>query len=372
VTSPVLGLVSLAAVLLSIFLFVFFVGGFLATVFTDGWTAVASPPIGAALRAVAGDTVTARVLAWGFDAGIGAALAVGIPYVLTFYFVLAFLEDSGYLNAAAFLSDRTMHRFGLHGRAVIPLVAGLGCNVPAIMGTRVLATRRERLIASTLITLVPCSARGAVIFGAVGFYLGFVPALLVFGLQLGLVVLAGIALNRVVPGRSVGLVMEVFPLRRPTLPDVARKTWWRFQSYLTMALPVVVAGSIVLGVLYETGAMWALSAPLAPVVAGWLGLPAVAGLALVFAVLRKELALQLLVALAAVQYGAGAASLASFMTPDQLIVFAIVATIYVPCIATVAALARELGWKSSFIVSTFTIALALAVGGLAARGLALA
>lgn len=369
VTSPVAGLAILVAILLGIFAFVYFVGGFLATAFTDAWSAYASPPIDAALRRLAGDTALARTLIWGLDAGIGAALAVGIPYVLTFYFVLAFLEDSGYLNAAAFLSDRMMHRFGLHGRAIIPIVAGLGCNVPAIMGTRVLATRRERLLASTLVTLVPCSARSAVIFGAVGFFLGLGPALAVFAAQLAVVVLAGIALNRMVPGRSTGLVMEVFPLRRPTLPDVARKTWWRFEAYLRMAVPIVVAGSLLLGALYETGAMWALAEPLSPVVSLWLGLPAVAGLALLFAVLRKELALQLLVALAAVQYGAGAASLASFMTPAQLIVFALVATIYVPCVATVAALARELGGRAALEISAFTVALALGVGGLSIRAL---
>lgn len=371
VTSPVLGMGILVGVLLGIFLFVFFVGGLLADAFTRTWTALASPLIDGALRAVLGDTVFARVAIWGLDAGIGAALAVGIPYVLTFYFILAFLEDSGYLNAAAFLSDRAMHRFGLHGRAVIPIVAGLGCNVPAIMGTRVLATRRERLLAATLITLVPCSARSAVIFGAVGFYLGLGPALLVFVVQLGVVVLAGTLLNRMVPGRSTGLVMEVFPLRWPAPSDVFRKTWWRFEGYVTMALPIVIGGSVILGVLYETGAMWALSSPLTPVISGWLGLPVVAGLALVFAVLRKELALQLLVALAAVQVGAGAASLSSFMTPVQLVVFALVATIYVPCVATVAALARELGWRSSLEISAFTILLALAVGGLAFRLLTL-
>jgi len=367
ITSPTWGLGILVGILLAIFLFVYSLGGFLATAFTDAWAAFVSPPMDAALRALAGDTVLARVLIWGLDAGIGAALAVGIPYVFAFYLVLAFLEDSGYLNAAAFLSDRVMHRFGLHGRAVIPIVAGLGCNVPAIMGTRVLGTRRERLIAATLVTLVPCSARSAVIFGAVGFYLGMGPALLVFAIQLGVVVLAGSLLNRVVPGRSAGLVMEVFPLRLPRAPDLLRKTWWRFRSYVTMALPIVVAGSAILGALFESGAMWSLSAPLSPVVTAWLGLPSVAGLALLFAVLRKELALQLLVALGTIAYGGGAANLTSFLTPIQLVVFAVVATIYVPCIATVAALARELGWRASLGISAFTIALALAVGGLALR-----
>ncbi len=208
------------------------------------------------------------------------------------------------------------------------------------------------------------------IFGAVGFYLGIGPALLVYAIQLGVVVFAGVLLNRIVPGRSTGLVMEVFPLRRPRVSDLFRKTWWRFRSYVTMALPIVVAGSAVLGAVFETGSMWNLSAPLAPVVTGWLGLPAVAGLALLFAVLRKELALQLLIALGTIAYGARAASLSSFLSPVQLLVFAIVATIYVPCVATVAALAHELGWRASLAISGFTVTLALGVGGLALRAFA--
>ena len=121
-----------------------------------------------------------RTILWGIDGGVIATLAVGIPYILTFYVLLALLEDSGYLNGAAFLTDRVMHWFGLHGRAVIPLIAALGCNVPAIIGTRTLNSTRERLIASTLITLTPCSARTAIIIGAVALYSGWQWAVLVY------------------------------------------------------------------------------------------------------------------------------------------------------------------------------------------------
>ena len=124
--------------------------------------------------------------------------------------------------------------------------------------------------------------------------------------------------------------------------------------------------------MYETGYMMVFSDPLAPVMSGWLGLPAVAGLALVFAILRKELALQLLVALAIVQHGVGAESLTFFMTPVQLFVYALVATIYVPCIATLAIMGRELGWKDALAISAFTIGLALLAGGVAFRVLTLA
>ena len=122
-----------------------------------------------------------------------------------------------------------------------------------------------------------------------------------------------------------------------------------------------------LGALYETGYLWKLSSPLSPIVEGWLGLPAVAGLTLIFAILRKELALQLLVTLAIVMYGGGAKNLLLFMTPAQLFVYALVNTIYIPCVATIAVLGRELGWKRAGGIVAFTIALAVVIGGIAYR-----
>ncbi|MBI2001287.1 MAG: ferrous iron transporter B [candidate division NC10 bacterium] len=130
-TAPLTGLPLLGLVLAGIFGFLFYVGDWLSTGFSALWTSYASPVIQWPFRALLGDGMLSRTLLWGFDAGINAALAVGIPYVLTFYILLALLEDTGYLNAVAFLTDQVMHKMGLHGRAVIPLVAGAGCNVPA-------------------------------------------------------------------------------------------------------------------------------------------------------------------------------------------------------------------------------------------------
>jgi len=366
-TSPVTGVPILLAVLASVFAFLFFVGGWLSGLLTSLWMATASPLLASAVHAVFGYGALAGTLLWGLDGGILAALAVGIPYILTFYFVLALLEDSGYMNAAAFLADRVMHLFGLHGRAVIPLMAAAGCNVPAIMGTRVLATKRERTIACTLVVLVPCSARTAVILGSVSLFVGWQWALLVFGV-LGLVGLAaGLLLNRILPGEPEGLVMEMFPFRRPLLRLVATKTWKRFGAFLWAAAPIMLLGSFALGALYETGLIWHLSRPLEPVVVGWLGLPAVAGLTLLLSVLRKELALQMLVVFAVARYGVAAHDLRTFMTPHQIVVYALVAAIFIPCIATIVMLWRELGWRRTAAISTGTIVTALLVGGAVAH-----
>ncbi|MBI2955057.1 MAG: ferrous iron transport protein B [Chloroflexi bacterium] len=364
-TSPTSGVFILLLVLAGLFAFLFYVGSFLSTVFSDLWAAFISPVIGGGIYSLFGDGVIAKTLIWGPDAGIAAALAVGIPYVLTFYFIIAFLEDTGYLNSVAFLSDRLMHNLGLHGRAVIPLVAGAGCNVPAIIGTRVLSTMRERVIASILIVLVPCSARTAVILGTVFLYAGWKAALGIYFIVFVLITLVGLVLNRLMPGQSTGLIMEMFPFRVPSLPTILKKTWFRFKDFVFVATPIVLVGSLVLGGLYETGWIWRLAAPLSPVVEGWLGLPAVAGLTLIFAVLRKELALQLLVALAIVQFGNQADNLLGFMNERQLFVYALVNTIYIPCVATLAVLGRELGWARAALISISTITLAVAIGGVA-------
>jgi ferrous iron transport protein B len=366
-TSPLTGVPILLAVLAGVFAFMFLVGGWLSGLLTSLWAATISPVLSSAVHALFGHGALAGTLLWGLDGGILAALAVGIPYILTFYFVLALLEDSGYMNAAAFLADRVMHLFGLHGRAVIPFMAAAGCNVPAIMGTRVLATKRERTIACALITLIPCSARTAVILGSVSLFVGWQWALFVFALLALLGLCAGLLLNLVLPGEPEGLVMEMFPFRRPSLRLVAVKTWKRFGTFLWAAAPIILIGSFVLGALYETGLIWRLSGPLQPVVVGWLGLPAVAGLTLLLSVLRKELALQMLVVFAVARYGVAARNLLSFMTPHQIIVYALVAAIFIPCLATIAMLGRELGWRRAGAISAGTVAAALLVGGLVAR-----
>jgi ferrous iron transport protein B len=361
-TAPATGLPLLGLVLTGIFGFLFVVGDWLSVAFSALWSAAVSPVIQWPFHALLGEGVLSRTLLWGFDAGVNAALAVGIPYVLTFYVLLALLEDTGYLNAVAFLTDQVMHRMGLHGRAMIPLVAAAGCNVPAILGARVLGSMRERIIVSTLVVLTPCSARTAVILGAVAATVGWQYALGVYGVTLVVGVLTGLGLHRFLPGRSTGLVMEMFPFRRPEARAILRKTWSRFQDFVFVATPIVLVGSILLGGLHETGLLWWLTAPLRPVMEGWLGIPAVAGLTLVVAVLRKELALQLLVTLAMVQYGPQASNLLSFMSPGQVVVYALVNTLYVPCAATIAVLARELGWRRACLISGFTVAIALLVG----------
>ncbi len=366
-TFAVTGVPILVAVLAAVFGFLFFVGDFLARAVSSTWQAVASPLVRIAVERVLGEGVAGRTALWGLDAGIEASLAIGIPYILTFYVLLSLLEDTGYLNSVAFLADRALHRVGLHGRAIIPLVAAAGCNVPAIIATRSLPTARERTIAAALATTVPCSARTAVVLGAVAHYIGWGPAAGVFGVTFLVTVGIGIALDRLLPGHSTGMVMEMFPFRKPSLKAVFRKAWTHFREFLLVATPIVIVGSVILGGLYESGLLWNLTAPLEPVVSGWLMLPSVAGLTLLVALIRKELALQLLITFAVSTIGESGHNLLAFMTSTQLFVYALVNTLAFPCISTLAVLAREIGVPRSAIVVATTVSVAVLLGGVAAR-----
>jgi ferrous iron transport protein B len=367
--SPYTGIPLALGVIAGIFAFMLGVGGFLSDVTSFLWANFASPSIRFVVTTAVGNSLVSQVLLWGFDAGILGALSVGIPYVLTFYLVLSLLEDSGYLGSVAYLADTVMHKIGLHGGAIIPIIMGFGCNVPAVMGTRVLRTRRERMLACTLITLTPCSARTAVIMAAVGYFAGWQYAVAVFGIDLAVIGVVGWSLNRILPGKASGLVMEMFTFRRPRASTILNRTWFRFKTFMLLALPMIMIGSLVLGALYETGYLQILLAPVNPVMFALLGLPAVASICLVLGILRKELTLQLLIALAAMQYGPSARNLLLFMTPLQLFVFGLVVTLYFPCVATMTVLGRELGRKSTLAIMASTIALAILIGAIAYRAL---
>jgi len=365
--APHTGIPLMISVVLGVFGFIFYAGGLLSEVVNSFWGSTVSPFVNWLIYLLFQNETVTKIVLWGVDAGVLAWLSVGVPYVLTFYIVLSLLEDTGYLNSIAFLTDNIMHKLGLHGRAIIPMLTGAGCNVPAVMGTRVLTTKRERILACTLIVLVPCSARTAVILGAVANFVGWFYGVLIYVFEVALISLVGLGLHRLLPGKSSGLVMEMFPFRVPSASAIAKKTWFRFKDFALIAFPIVALGSLIIGALYETKYLWAIVDPMQPIVVGLLGLPAVAGITLILGILRKELTLELLVALAIVQYGATAQNLLVFMTPLQIFVFALVVTIYIPCVATVAVLGSELGWRNALFIMAFSIVLALIVGGLAYR-----
>jgi len=204
---------------------------------------------------------------------------------------------------------------------------------------------------------------------AVGFFAGWQYAVAIFAIDLAIMGVVGWSLNRLIPGRTSGMVMEMFTFRLPKISAILKRTWFRFKSFMLLALPIIMIGSFALGALYETGYLQMLLAPVNPIMLALLGLPAIASICLILGVLRKELTLQLLIALAAMQYGPSASNLLLFMSPLQLFVFGLVVTLYFPCVATMTVLARELGRKNTLAIMMSTIALAMLTGAVAYRAL---
>ena len=306
-------------------------------------------------RQIGGDLGEAVFI--GIDGSIRAILTIVIPYIMLFYVILGILEDSGYLPRAVVLLDRTMHSLGLHGGAFIPMMVGLGCNVPAIMATRVIASKRERLIVSTIIAMaVPCSAQLAIILGAAGKYAGMAAAFAIFMVLLAMIFIVGILMNRWMKYEPTSLAMEMPELAVPSAKNVLFKTWSRCKDFFVLAFPLLLAGSVILEVLMYYSVLGHLVGPFSIVTEIMLGLPPVVIIAFIFGILRKEMALAMLMVLAA------PIPLAEFMTPDQFIVFAAVMAIYVPCIAAVAALWREFGIKNTAMILAASLITALLIG----------
>ena len=296
------------------------------------------------------------VVLYSLAMAVMAGLGIAFPFIFIFYLLISTLEDSGYMTRAAFLADRVMHLFGLHGQVLVTMILGLGCNVPAIMGIRQLNTRRERFIASFLITMVPCSARTVIIAGIVATYLGLWWAFSIYLLVGVLLTLTGVVLSRVAPGAEYGMVLEMAPLRWPGPRQVIIRSWIHIREFLFVAMPLLLVSSVVLGLLGHFGVLSWFEAVMAPFMTGVLGLPDFASTALLFGILRKEMALETLILLA------GTADLSTMMNGIQLYTFAIVSVLFVPCVSTIAVLARELGTRHAILVSFYTVFLGIVVG----------
>ena len=177
---------------------------------------------------------------WG---GFNAGLTLIIPFVIPFYLLLAVVESSGILTRVAFMMDSAMHKMGLHGKALIPIILGYGCSVPAIQACKIMETRRERLLAAFAITFAPCSARTIVLFGMVGLFVGIQWALLLYVVDIAIIFGLGRIAMKAVPGKSTGLIMEMSSFKVPSLKVVLKQTWTRTKSIIYLVFPIYIVGS---------------------------------------------------------------------------------------------------------------------------------
>jgi ferrous iron transport protein B len=280
-------------------------------------------------------------------------LGLLLPLVIGFYMILAFMEDSGYLPRVAVLVDRLMTMVGLNGRAIIPTILGFGCVTMATMTTRLMGTQRERTIATFLLSLaIPCSAQLAVIATMLA-PLGVGYSLIFAGLLMLIYGLAGAAMNRLLPGQSSDLLIDLPPLRMPRLVNMLQKTWLKSRMFLTEAGGVFALGSLVVSALAAWGVLDRLQGVLAPVTRGWLGLPKETANAFIMGFVRRDF---------------GAAGLYDLaLTPHQTMVALMTITLFVPCIASVMILLKERGRREGLMIWAADLVLAIFIGGLVHR-----
>jgi ferrous iron transport protein B len=355
VLHPVFGYISFFIVMGAILAFISVFGGWITNLITNLFESF-KPSITSQLI---------DILWNGGTVGFYAALSVGIGFILPFFYILSWLSESGYFPRIAFIMDRPCHMVGLHGQASLPLVMGFGCSVPACMACRIMDNKRDRMIATLLTTLVPCSARTSVVLGLVGAFIGWYWAIALLVFQFLLIFVIGRILNKLIPSRSPGIIMEMPEYRFPSWKIVWSQTWYKFKDFITIGVPLIVAGSMVIESLRVFGWLGQVTDFLSPVTVTWLGLPAFTGVLLIFGILRKEANLALLMSYA------GGAAITSVISPLQMVVFSIVILLYIPCISTIAVLFRENGRKVTATIVLGEIGLAIFIGGIAYRLLGL-
>jgi len=348
-THKIFGFLTSLGVIISLLLWTFYVGDFLSSIIEGlfNYIFIVSPNLQGTLL---------EVFINGALGGVVAGITLVIPYVLPFYLFLSAMEDSGIMTRIAFMLDTLMHKIGLHGKAIIPIILGYGCAVPGIFSTRILETRRERILASLAITMVPCSARTVVILGLVAAYLGVEWALLIYGINIAIILIIDYITSRMYPGETPGLILEIHEFRIPTLKVIFRQTINRTMSIIYLVFPLYIVGSGLLQVLYKVGIFGYIDQILSPITHVLMGLPTYTGTLLIFGFIRKELILLLLPQIT------GTFNLTSILTPQQIFSIALISTIYIPCISTMATLIKEFGARDTMIITILNISTAIFIG----------
>lgn len=359
---PIAGLPLLGAVLVAMY---YFVGVFGAGTLVDLaeirlFGEIINPPVTDAVETLVPIQVVADFLVGEYGLwtmGMTYALALILPIVTTFFLAFGILEDSGYLPRLAVLTNRVFRSMGLNGKAVVPMVLGLGCVTMATMSTRILETRRERLLATLLLALgVPCSAQLGVVMGLLA-GISATASMIWVGVVLLVLMAVGWLATRLIPGERSALLVELPPLRRPRLRNVVVKTVARLEWYLKEVVPLFLLGTAVLFLADITGILPRIITAAEPLVTGWLGLPPQTAAAFLMGFLRRDFGAAGLFMLAA--NGA--------LTAAQLVVAIVTITLFVPCIASVLMVAKERGARVAAGIVALVFPLAFMVGGVLNR-----
>ncbi len=365
-THPLWGLFILATVLYLLYLFVgvFGAGSLVDLLETRLFGELINPRVTAWVQSVVPfqflrDALVGQYGLW--TMGMTYALALIMPIVTTFFLAFGVMEDSGYLPRLAALSNRLFRMLGLNGKAVLPMVLGLGCVTMATLTTRVLESKRDRLLVTLLLALaVPCSAQLGVVMGILA-GISMYATLIWSGVILGVLLLIGWLAARLMPGERTGLLVELPPLRWPLISNILLKTLARLEWYLKEVVPLFLLGTAIMFVLDKTGLLRVLVGAGEPLVTGWLGLPPETSAAFLMGFLRRDF---------------GAAGLfimvsQGLLDPVQVVVAMVTVTLFIPCFASVLMIAKERGWRTAAGMLLVIFPLAFLVGGLLERILVL-
>ncbi|HEY6041439.1 MAG TPA: nucleoside recognition domain-containing protein, partial [Anaerolineae bacterium] len=356
---PLWGLPILFLVLLGMYLFVGRLGAGTLVNFIEGtlfgeWV---NPVVSQFIRALIPFELVQDLLVGKYGV-ITVALTYGfaiiLPIVFTFFIAFGLLEDSGYLPRLAVMADRIFKTMGLNGKAVLPMVLGLGCDTMATMTTRTLETKKDRILVTLLLALgVPCSAQLGVVLGMLA-GLDARATLIWTGVTAAVLIAVGWLAARLIPGSTSDFILELPPLRMPKVSHLAIKTLARLEWYLKEVLPLFIFGTLVLFVLDRLNVLTALERAAEPLIVNWLGLPAQATEAFLLGFLRRD-------------YGAAGLFLMAregLLTPDQIIVALVTITLFVPCIANFFVMVKERGLKTALAITAFIFPFAFFIGGL--------
>ncbi|MDV3238138.1 MAG: ferrous iron transporter B [Gammaproteobacteria bacterium] len=287
--------------------------------------------------------------------GLIGLIGIVVPYMIPLVLLLVALEQAGIMQRIAFVVDRGFHHIGLHGGVAVPFLLGLGCNVPAISGAARASRGRERVIASVLITFVPCSARSAIILALAGKYLGGVGVFAIFALTIVVIAVMGRLLARRERDLGPGQVQEIPAYALPDGRELLAETWNRTRDILTIVTPLLVGGSVILALLGHVGADDVINTLFTPVTAWALGLPVVLGVPILFGILRKELSLLM------IYQALGTFEVGTQLDWVQITTFLLFLTFYIPCVSTFAVMLKTIGRRDAFFSVALSVSVALAV-----------
>ena len=277
--------------------------------------------------------------------GLFVAIGVVLPAIFIFYLMMALLEDVGYMPRLAVLIDTIFHKIGLHGYAIVPSILALGCNVPAVTATRILETKKQRFMMMTLLAIfIPCGAQLGIMQEVIPESIGMVLLYLIFGYFI-----FGFILNKLIPGKSPEILIDVPPYQKPLWNNISRKLRMRLGGFLKTAVPFVLFGCAIVNILYLTGTIDWLAKILTPLLTGWFGVPGETVGPLIAAFLRKDLAVAQLSAIEMSKY--------------QMITSVVLVSIYFPCVATFVMLLKE-GWKNLLGSLAVLVSVIFLYGGL--------